>query len=168
MHAPLTSVPMRPAAPATQPRWRRVSSLPTSAGPREQPGGFLEPVTSLINHLQRSWSFLDGRFDALPSMSNYVFDAVLLYAALSRDAASAASTREFGADVIPTLLREGRRGRAHNFRASSVNSVRGEPYWRDVRSHDRRARARPEHRRGIAAPRSDRVRIVRRSARRCT
>jgi len=80
---------------------------------------------------------LPGRPDtALASMGNYVFDAELLYAALSRDAAAPGSTRDFGADVIPALLREGRRLRAHNFRDSCVTMARGEPYWRDVGTID--------------------------------
>jgi len=80
---------------------------------------------------------LPGRPDvALASMGNYVFDAETLYAALSRDAAAPASTRDFGADVIPALLREGRRLRAHNFRDSCVNMARGQPYWRDVGTVD--------------------------------
>jgi len=73
---------------------------------------------------------------ALASMGIYAFDAETLYAALSRDAAAPDSQRDFGCDVIPALLAEGCRLRAHNFRASCVNMARGLPYWRDVGTVD--------------------------------
>jgi len=80
---------------------------------------------------------LPGRPDrALVSMGIYVFDAGMLYAALARDAARPDSAHDFGRDVIPALLAEGRRLRAHNFRASCVNMARGLPYWRDVGTVD--------------------------------
>ena len=70
------------------------------------------------------------------SMGIYVFDAEFLYAALSRDAAAPHSQRDFGRDVIPALLAEGCRVRAHDFHASCVNMARGRPYWRDVGTVD--------------------------------
>jgi len=73
---------------------------------------------------------------ALISMGIYVFDAERLYAALSRDAAAPESQHDFGRDVIPALLANGCRVRAHNFRASCVNMARGLPYWRDVGTID--------------------------------
>jgi glucose-1-phosphate adenylyltransferase len=73
---------------------------------------------------------------ALVSMGNYVFGAGFLYPALARDADNEASTHDFGRDVIPALLREGCRVRAHNFRTSCVNTANGEPYWRDVGTVD--------------------------------
>jgi glucose-1-phosphate adenylyltransferase len=73
---------------------------------------------------------------ALVSMGIYVFDADFLYAALSRDAAAPDSRHDFGGDVIPTLLADGQRVRAHNFRTSCVNMAGGEPYWRDVGTID--------------------------------
>jgi glucose-1-phosphate adenylyltransferase len=73
---------------------------------------------------------------ALASMGIYAFGAETLYAALSRDAAAPDSQRDFGRDVIPALLAEGCRLRAHNFRASCVNMARGLPYWRDVGTVD--------------------------------
>jgi glucose-1-phosphate adenylyltransferase len=69
-------------------------------------------------------------------MGIYVFDADTLYGALARDAAAPSSLHDFGHDVIPALLGEGRRLRAHNFRASCVNMARGLPYWRDVGTID--------------------------------
>jgi len=80
---------------------------------------------------------MPGRADlALISMGIYVFDADTLYGALARDAAAPGSQHDFGHDVIPALLGEGRRLRAHNFRASCVNMARGLPYWRDVGTID--------------------------------
>jgi len=73
---------------------------------------------------------------ALVSMGVYVFDADFLYAALSRDAAALPSEHDFGHDVIPALLADSQRVRAHNFRDSCVNMARGEPYWRDVGTID--------------------------------
>ncbi len=73
---------------------------------------------------------------ALVSMGIYVFDAGMLYAELTRDAARPGSAHDFGRDVIPALLASGRRLRAHNFRASCVNMARGLPYWRDVGTVD--------------------------------
>ena len=78
-----------------------------------------------------------GRDDAaLASMGIYVFDADFLYAALSRDAADPQSQHDFGRNIIPALLAEGRGVRAHDFRASCVNMARGRPYWRDVGTID--------------------------------
>jgi glucose-1-phosphate adenylyltransferase len=80
---------------------------------------------------------MPGRTDAvLVSMGIYVFDAGLLYSSLSRDAAASGSRHDFGRDVIPALVAEGRRVHAHNFRNSCVNMARGRPYWRDVGTVD--------------------------------
>jgi glucose-1-phosphate adenylyltransferase len=73
---------------------------------------------------------------ALASMGIYVFDAELLYAALALDASRPQSEHDFGRDLIPALLAEGCRVRAHDFRASCVNMARGRPYWRDVGTID--------------------------------
>jgi glucose-1-phosphate adenylyltransferase len=80
---------------------------------------------------------LPGRPDlALISMGIYVFDAQVLYSALSRDAATPGSEHDFGRDVLPELLAAGRRVGAHNFRTSCVNMAKGLPYWRDVGTVD--------------------------------
>jgi glucose-1-phosphate adenylyltransferase len=72
---------------------------------------------------------------ALASMGVYLFDAEVLYAALSRDAADAASCHDFGHDLIPALLPRAR-VLAHDFAGSCVNMVEGRPYWRDVGTLD--------------------------------
>jgi len=80
---------------------------------------------------------MPGRPDrALVSMGIYVFNAEALYGALSRDAAAPGSRHDFGCDLIPAMLAAGRRVRAHDFRASCVNTVHGLPYWRDVGTID--------------------------------
>jgi len=72
---------------------------------------------------------------ALASMGIYVFDTEALLEALARDAADAASSHDFGRDVIPALVRGGR-VHAHRFETSCVNVVDGRPYWRDVGTVD--------------------------------
>ena len=73
---------------------------------------------------------------ALASMGIYVFDAAFLYDELVRDADDTTSSHDFGKDVIPRLLREGARVRAHDFADSCVNMNEGVPYWRDVGTID--------------------------------
>jgi glucose-1-phosphate adenylyltransferase len=73
---------------------------------------------------------------ALASMGIYVFDADFLYDELLRDAGLADSGHDFGGDLIPRFVREGRRVIAHDFAESCVNVVDGVPYWRDVGTVD--------------------------------
>lgn len=80
---------------------------------------------------------LPGRHDrALASMGIYVFGSTLLSAELERDARDAASSHDFGMDVIPGLVRRGARVVAHRFADSCVNMVGDQPYWRDVGTID--------------------------------
>jgi glucose-1-phosphate adenylyltransferase len=72
---------------------------------------------------------------ALASMGVYLFDAGFLYDQLTRDAAAADSTHDFGRDLIPRAIGH-HRVHAHRFARSSVNTVDGEPYWRDVGTVD--------------------------------
>jgi len=73
---------------------------------------------------------------ALVSMGIYVFNANTLYACLREDAALEGSSHDFGKDVLPALLAQGRRIRVHRFADSCVNMVNGHPYWRDVGTVD--------------------------------
>ncbi len=73
---------------------------------------------------------------ALASMGIYVFDADFLYTELLRDADDANSSHDFGHDLIPRLIAEGARVRAHDFARSCVNMSKGVPYWRDVGTVD--------------------------------
>ncbi len=78
-----------------------------------------------------------GRQDvALASMGIYVFNASFLYEHLIRDAAESASDHDFGRDLIPYLVADGRRVYGHRFADSCVNMVKGRPYWRDVGTID--------------------------------
>ena len=73
---------------------------------------------------------------SLASMGIYVFDTAFLLDELARDAADPASTHDFGRDLIPRLVREGRVV-AHRFESSAVNrKADAEPYWRDVGTLD--------------------------------
>ncbi len=73
---------------------------------------------------------------ALASMGIYVFDAAFLYAELLRDADDPISSHDFGRDLIPRLIAEGARVRAHDYVHSCVNMSKGVPYWRDVGTVD--------------------------------
>jgi glucose-1-phosphate adenylyltransferase len=73
---------------------------------------------------------------ALASMGIYVFDTKFLSGQLRRDAGDAASSHDFGKDVIPYLVKHGK-AVAHRFASSCVRSDReSEAYWRDVGTVD--------------------------------
>jgi glucose-1-phosphate adenylyltransferase len=73
---------------------------------------------------------------ALASMGIYVFETRLLFDQLRRDAATPGSQRDFGRDIIPFMVRNGK-AVAHRFEASCVrSSAEGAPYWRDVGTVD--------------------------------
>jgi glucose-1-phosphate adenylyltransferase len=80
---------------------------------------------------------MPGRPDrALASMGVYVLNTEFLSEALARDAGDARSQHDFGHDLIPRLIAQGARVRAHDFAASCVNMSRGMPYWRDIGTVD--------------------------------
>ena len=71
----------------------------------------------------------------LISMGNYIFDTKLLLETLADDASRPESSHDFGRDILPRLVREGRLVYAYDFRKNHVPSaVKGEEpsYWRDV------------------------------------
>lgn len=78
---------------------------------------------------------IPGRPDTcLVSMGNYLFGADELIDALAADIADPDSSHDFGKDVIPAMLANGKRLYAYDF---GENRVSGEPdgavpYWRDV------------------------------------
>jgi glucose-1-phosphate adenylyltransferase len=90
---------------------------------------------------------MPGRPDhCLVSMGNYLFKSGLLQRALIDDAADPDSSHDFGKDVIPRMLAEGRRIYTYDF---GENTVVGEPegarpYWRDVGTIDSYFRANME------------------------
>jgi glucose-1-phosphate adenylyltransferase len=73
---------------------------------------------------------------ALASMGIYVFTAKFLIEQLRRDAADPGSSRDFGKDIIPYLVRHGK-AVAHPFARSCRRSgYESEDYWRDVGTVD--------------------------------
>ncbi len=74
----------------------------------------------------------------LASMGNYIFDKDVLLNALNKDYNVPASSHDFGKNVIPMLLAEGKNIYVYNFANNSfsgmTDSERG--YWRDVGSID--------------------------------
>jgi glucose-1-phosphate adenylyltransferase len=73
---------------------------------------------------------------ALASMGIYVFSAKFLIEQLKRDAADPASSRDFGKDIIPYLVKHGK-AVAHPFARSCRRSgYESEDYWRDVGTVD--------------------------------
>jgi glucose-1-phosphate adenylyltransferase len=73
---------------------------------------------------------------SLVSMGIYVFDWPFLRRLLKEDAATPDSTRDFGRDVIPALVRAGK-AMGHRFDESCVRHHPDAPaYWRDVGTVD--------------------------------
>ncbi|MDP3315642.1 MAG: glucose-1-phosphate adenylyltransferase, partial [Devosia sp.] len=73
---------------------------------------------------------------ALASMGIYVFETRFLMEQLRRDAATEGSSRDFGKDIIPYIVKNGSAW-AHRFPRSCVRSPNEEvAYWRDVGTID--------------------------------
>ncbi len=73
---------------------------------------------------------------ALASMGIYVFDWPFLRALLMDDAADPGSSRDFGTDLIPAIVKGGK-AIAHRFDTSCVRHTPDAPaYWRDVGTID--------------------------------
>ena len=74
----------------------------------------------------------------LASMGNYIFDKKSLLKALEEDEKLESSSHDFGKNVIPMMLEEGKRIFVYNFDDNSFSGMtdteRG--YWRDVGSID--------------------------------
>ena len=73
--------------------------------------------------------------EALASMGIYVFNAAFLYEQLIRDADDPKSSHDFGADIIPHLIKK-YRVCAHRFADSCVGAEDDKYYWRDVGTID--------------------------------
>ena len=111
--------------------------------PREEASGF---GVMHVDATDRIVSFLEKPADppgmpdkphlALASMGIYVFETDYLFDLLARDAANASSTNDFGRDLIPMIVAEGK-AVAHRFSASCVKTTpESEDYWRDVGTVD--------------------------------
>lgn len=73
---------------------------------------------------------------ALASMGIYVFRTKFLMDQLRRDASQEGSSRDFGKDIIPYVVANGK-AIAHRFTKSCVrSSAENEAYWRDVGTVD--------------------------------
>ncbi len=75
---------------------------------------------------------------ALASMGIYVFQTQFLIEELERDANDPTSDRDFGKNIIPYLVKNGK-AVAHRYPTSCVRSgaeFNDEPYWRDVGTID--------------------------------
>lgn len=73
---------------------------------------------------------------ALASMGIYVFHTKFLMDQLRRDADTAGSSRDFGKDIVPHLVKNGK-AVAHRFTKSCVRAgSESEAYWRDVGTVD--------------------------------
>ena len=73
---------------------------------------------------------------ALASMGIYVFNWAFLRDLLIRDMGDDNSSHDFGADLIPDIVKKGK-AVAHRFADSCVTSgLEQEPYWRDVGTID--------------------------------
>ena len=79
---------------------------------------------------------LDRPDMSLASMGIYVFSTRFLIEQLKRDAADPTSSRDFGKDIIPYLVRNGK-AVAHPLERSCIRSgYESEDYWRDVGTVD--------------------------------
>ena len=79
---------------------------------------------------------MPGRPDVtLASMGIYIFNAEYLYQLLEDDIANPASSHDFGKDIIPHVVAEGR-AVAHPFSMSCIPTAGGAAYWRDVGTVD--------------------------------
>jgi glucose-1-phosphate adenylyltransferase len=111
--------------------------------PKEQASGFGilhanddDVVTDFVEKPHDPPTLPNAPHRSLASMGIYIFDTAFLLSELERDAMDPASTHDFGRDLIPRLVREGRVV-AHRFESSAVNrSTDAEPYWRDVGTLD--------------------------------
>jgi len=70
----------------------------------------------------------------LASMGNYIFTKDILLNALDEDAAIKESNHDFGKNVIPMLLKQGKRVYIYNFNDNTFPGMTEEEkgYWRDV------------------------------------
>ncbi|HEX2135671.1 MAG TPA: glucose-1-phosphate adenylyltransferase [Microvirga sp.] len=111
--------------------------------PREEASGF---GVMAVDEADRIVSFLEKPKDppgmpddpdrALASMGIYVFASEFLFDQLRRDAADPGSSHDFGKDIIPHLVRQGK-AVAHRFTRSCVrSSAEATAYWRDVGTLD--------------------------------
>ncbi len=115
----------------------------TIAVPRQEATGF---GVMAVDATDRITAFVEkpadppaipGRPDqALASMGIYVFETEFLFDQLRRDHDEAGSEHDFGKNLIPWIVQNGK-AVAHRFERSCVRSgAEARPYWRDVGTVD--------------------------------
>lgn len=77
----------------------------------------------------------DNPDQALASMGIYVFDWKFLRALLLQDAEDTNSSHDFGGDLIPEIVKNGK-AMAHRFDDSCVREAGASAYWKDVGTVD--------------------------------
>ena len=93
-------------------------------------------ITSFVEKPPKPPAMIGKPDKALASMGIYVFSRKFLIEQLKRDAADPASSRDFGKDIIPYLVKHGK-AVAHPFARSCRRSgYETEDYWRDVGTVD--------------------------------
>jgi glucose-1-phosphate adenylyltransferase len=111
--------------------------------PREEASGFgvmavdgNDQIKSFLEKPKDPPAMPDKPDKALCSMGIYVFATKFLFDQLRRDAADPDSSRDFGKDIIPYLVKHGK-ALAHRYTESCVRSgFEAEAYWRDVGTLD--------------------------------
>jgi glucose-1-phosphate adenylyltransferase len=111
--------------------------------PREEASGFgvmavdaKDRVTAFIEKPKDPPAIPDNPDMALASMGIYVFETEFLAGLLRRDAVDKKSSRDFGKDIIPYVVKNGK-AMAHRFARSCIRSELEEgAYWRDVGTID--------------------------------
>jgi len=111
--------------------------------PREEASGFgvmavdgNDQIKSFLEKPKDPPAMPDKPDKALCSMGIYVFATKFLFDQLRRDAADVNSSRDFGKDIIPYLVKHGK-ALAHRYTESCVRSgFEAEAYWRDVGTLD--------------------------------
>jgi glucose-1-phosphate adenylyltransferase len=93
-------------------------------------------ITAFVEKPKDPPAIPDNPDMALASMGIYVFETEFLAGLLRRDAADKKSSRDFGKDIIPYVVKNGK-AMAHRFARSCVRSeLESESYWRDVGTVD--------------------------------
>ena len=93
-------------------------------------------ITAFVEKPKDPPAIPDNPDVALASMGIYVFETEFLAGLLRRDAADKGSSRDFGKDIIPYVVQNGK-AMAHRFAKSCVRSeLETEAYWRDVGTLD--------------------------------
>ena len=97
-------------------------------------------ITSFVEKPKSNPPTIPGRPDlVLASMGNYLFESGILTDSLTADAADARSSHDFGKNVLPKLLAEGKKLYAYDY---TLNRIPGsansdnDSYWRDVGTLD--------------------------------